>query len=323
MRDNYNFEGKYQFFVGNELIHEEKNALTFAGRGIAIKSLLGIIPSFAGQMGVGIGDEPNNPDPSTNLIINNNLQFEISRTAVDRSSVSISDNNDVLIYSATLEDPESYSIYEVGLFPEQTNDIFIGLRGSTIFSFTDVNVFTQVGTASGAYLTVNAASRIGNDMMYIPELNGSTDYLNYIVPGATFDYLNTFAERDTLRLAGYDIDSTSSSIVFRYLNNDSNYYDVVFNTPTSSGYFVIEVPKSESVATGNPTWTNISNVHIFQTSSSGVYLDGLRIDTGDYLIDTNTGMISRAVLSSPIRKPASIPLTIRYSLNVGFNIGTV
>lgn len=323
MHDNYEFEGKYQFFIGDEMIHEEKNALTFAGRGIAIKSLLGIIPSFAGEMGVGIGNEPNNPDPSTNLIINNNLQFEISRFPVDRSSISVSDSNDTLIYSATLEDADSYSIYEVGLFPETTNDIFVGLRGSTIFSFSDVNIFTQVGTASGAYLTVNAAARIGNDMMYVPELNGTTDYLNYTAPGQTLDYLNTFTERDTFRLAGYNIDSTSSSIVFRLLNNESNYYDVIFNTPSASGYFVVETPKSTAVATGTPTWTNIANVHVFQTSSSGMYLDGLRIDTGDYLVDTNTGMISRSVLSSPIRKPASIPLTIRYSLNVGFNIGTV
>lgn len=323
MYDDYPIEGKYQFFLGDELIHEEKNALTFAGRGIAIKSLLGIIPSFAGQIGVGVGSEPNNPDPSTNLIINNNLQFEITRVSVDRSSISISDDNDVLIYSGTLEDPDSYSIYEVGLFPEPTNDVFIGIRGSTIFSFSDVNIFTQVGTASGAYLTVNAAARIGNDMMYVPEMNGTTDYLDYTAPGQTLDFLDTFTERDTFRLAGFDIQETSSSIVFRYLNNESNYYDVVFNTPAASGYFIAEVEKSAATAQGSPTWTNISNVHVSQTSASGMYLDGLRIDTGSYFIDTNTGMISRAVLNSPIRKPASIPLTIRYSLNVGFNIGTV
>jgi hypothetical protein len=47
----------------------------------------------------------------------------------------------------------------------------------------------------------------------------------------------------------------------------------------------------------------------------------MRISTGNYLVDTNTGMISRAVLQTPLRKPASIPLTIEYSLNIGFNEG--
>lgn len=320
---NNNISGIYQFFLGDELIHEQKNALTFAGRGIAVKSLLGIIPGFAGQMAVGIGDSSNIPDPSTNLITNNNLDFEIVRSSVDTSSISISDDNDVLIYSATLDDPDTYSIYEVGLFPQQVQDSFIGIRGSTIFSFTNVNVFTQVGTASGAFMSANTASRIGNDMLYLPQLNGTTDYLSYSIANTSFDFLETYTERDTFRLAGFDPNTASSTVTFRYLNNQSNYNDITFTTPSSSGYFLVEVPKSSSVKQGSPEWTGITEIQISQSGSEGMYLDGMRIDTGSYFIDTTTGMISRAVLSSPIRKPASIPLTIRYSLNIGFNIGTV
>lgn len=323
MNDNYYLEGKYQFFLDNELIHEEKNALTFAGRGIAVKSLLGIIPGFAGQIGVGIGDEANNPDPSTNLITNNNLQFEISRVSVDASSISVSDDNDVLIYSGTLDDPDSYSIYEVGLFPQQVQDLFIGIRGSTIFNFSNVNVFTQIGTASGSYMTANSAARVGTDMLYIPELDGTNNYLSYIIANETFDFIDLYTERDTFRLAGFDPHETSSSVTFRYSNDESNYKDVTFTTPASSGYFIVETPKSSAVSQGSPTWTGINEIKIWQSASAGLFLDGLRIDTGSYFIDTTTGMISRAVLNSPIRKPASIPLTIRYSLNIGFNIGTV
>ena len=321
--DQYKLEGKYEFFLGEELIHQEKNALTFAGRGIAVKSLLGIIPGFVGQLSVGIGNSANNPDPSTNLITNNNLDFEISRVSVDTSSISISDGNDVLIYSATLDDPDTYSIHEVGLFPQQVQDSFIGIRGSTIFSFTNVNVFTQIGTASGVFMSANGAARIGNDMLYLPQLNGTTDYLSYSISNTTFDFLDTYTERDTFRLAGFDHNITSSSITFRYLNNQSNYNDVTFTTPAASGYFLVEVPKADSVKQGSPEWTGITEIHIWQRGAEGLLLDGMRIDTGSYFIDTTTGMISRAVLSSPIRKPVSIPLTIRYSLNIGFNIGTV
>jgi hypothetical protein len=316
-----NIKGTYRFFLDGELVYEQDNALTTMGRSIAIKSLLGIIPNFANSIAYGVGDKPNTVDPSTNLITDNSLQFEIGRTSVFGSSLQINNSNDVLVYSGVIDDAGDFSIYEVALFPNISSNTFIGLRASTIFSFDQVNTFTQVGTASGAFMASNSAARIGTDMMYVPQTS-SANYLQYNTSGGEFDYLDGFTAEDVFRLAAYNPSASSASVVFRMYNNSDNYYELVFSAPSASGYFISEVPKYNASLYGNPTWTNISFVRFWEEGSSdGILLDGMKINTGSYLIDTNTGMISRAVLSTPLRKPASIPLTIEYSLNVGFNEG--
>ena len=315
-------EGIYRFYLDGELVHEQKNALTTMGRSIALKSLLGIIPNFANSIAYGIGDKPNTLDPSTNLITDNFLQFELGRTSVNGSTLQVNDGISALVYSGLVQDSAEYFIYEVGLFPSLVTNLFIGVRSSTIFNFDQVNTFTQSGTASGSFMSANTAARIGTDLLFLPETNATTDYLQYFANSNELDYLDTFTSEDPFKLAGFDPNNTSSSVVFRMYSDDTNYYDVVFNTPSSSGYFIAETLKGNSSITGTPQWSNIKYVRFWETGGpSGVLLDGLRINTGSYLIDTNTGMISRAVLSTPIRKPSSIPLTIEYTLNVGFNEG--
>lgn len=316
-----NIKGTYRFFLDGELVYEQDNALTTMGRAIAIKSLLGIIPNFANSIAYGIGNKANTVDPATNLITDNSLEFEIGRTSVFGSSLQIDNNNDVLVYSGTIEDPGDYSIYEVALFPNLSTNNFIGLRASTIFSFDQVNTFTQIGTASGAFMSANSAARIGTDMMYLPETS-SANYLQYNTLGGEFDYLNGFVAEDVFRLAAYNSSASSASVVMRFYNNADSYHELVFPTPSSSGYFISEIPKYSAVVNGIPEWRNIVYARIWQTGATdGILLDGLRINTGSYLIDTNTGMISRAVLQTPVRKPASIPLVIEYKLNIGFNEG--
>lgn len=314
-------KGTYRFFLDGELIGEQENALTTMGRSIAIKSLLGIIPNFANAIAYGIGDKANTVDPSSNLITDNSLQFEIGRTSVFGSSIQVNDNNDTLIYSGIVEDAGDFSIYEVALFPSISTNTFIGLRASTILSFDQVNTFTQVGTASGAYMATNSVARVGTDMLFLPETD-IQNYLQYNTSGGEFDYLDGFTPEDVFRLAAYNPSASSASVVFRMYNNSDNYYELVFSSPSSSGYFISEVPKYDATVFGNPTWTGISFIRFWEQGvSEGILLDGMRISTGNYLVDTNTGMISRAVLDTPIRKPASIPLTIEYSLNIGFNEG--
>lgn len=313
-------QGTYKFFLDGELIHEQKNALTTMGRSIAIKSLLGIIPSFANAISYGIGNKANTVDTNTNLITDNFLQFEIGRTSVIGSSLEVNDNNDSLVYSGTIRDSSEYSIYEVGLFPSNTTNIFLGVRASTILNFDQVNTFTLIGSASGAFMSANAAARIGTDMLFVPNLNGLNSYLQYYAFSNELDYLNTYSAEDIFKLAGYSSAGYSSSVVFRFYSDDNNYYELIFNTPSSSGYFISETQKYNASIIGNPQWDNLNYIRFWQTgASAGILLDGLKINTGSYLMDTSTGMISRAVLSSPVRKPASIPLTIEYTLNLGFN----
>lgn len=314
-------KGIYRFYLNDQLVAEQPNALTTNGRTIAIKSLLGLIPNFAGTLAYGISDKQNTIDNTTKLITNNCLQFELGRAGVIGSSLDISNNNDILVYTAVLNDPYQYQIYEVGLFPSQINNSNIGLAGSTIFDFDRVDLFNKFGTASGAFLIEAIEARIGTSLFYMPETDGTNSYVSYSSTDNTLSSLNQYTSQDTFRLAGFDSNIQSSSVMFRFYSDTTNYYDFVFPTPTSSGYFISEIEKGSAAITGNPSWSNITSARIWQNSSSALYLDGLRIDIGSYVIDTTTGMISRAVLPSPIKKPAGIPLTVEYSLALDFNYG--
>lgn len=314
-------DGVYRFYLGEELIHEERNALTLTGRSIVIKSLLGIVPSFANSIAYGIGTSANILSASSKLITNTSLNFEAGRAKVVGRSLSIENNNDLLVYSATTNDPFQLEIREVGLYPSSVGNASLGMDGSLIFDFDKVDAFNKVGTASGSQLISTNNARIGSQLYSIPQTNGNNNYIQYSATDGTLSYINSYTSQDTFRLAGLDSNTSSAYVNFRFYSDTLNYYDMAFTTPTASGYFISEFQKGSASITGNPSWENITFVRMWQNNAQNILLDGLRIDLGNYVIDSNYGMISRAVLASPIRKPSSIPLTIEYSLSLGFNYG--
>jgi hypothetical protein len=313
--------GTYRFYMDGELITEQNNAITVVGRSIAIKSLLGIIPSFAGTLAYGVSNRPNSIDSSTRLITDNSLQFELGRAAVVGSSLDISENNDILVYTATVNDPYQYSIHEVGLFPSGIRNASIGLAGSLIFDFDRVDLFNKFGTASASSLVESIEARIGNQLFNLVPTDGTDSFLTYAANDNTLSEIDRYVSQDTFRLAGFDINNTAASVNFTFYTDVNNYYNFVFPTPSASGYFISEIEKGAAGIVGQPSWKTITSVKMWQNSASSIYLDALKIDFGPYLLDTVTGMISRAVLPSPIRKPSGIPLTIEYSLALDFNHG--
>lgn len=311
--------GTYKFILDGKVVAEQKNALTMSGRSIAIKSLLGVIPNFAGVISYGIGNEKNTISASTNFISNNNLQFEIGRTPVIGSSLELLNSTDILVYKGVIDSTSQYQIYEVALFPGGITNTNADVAGSTIFDFDQVDLFTKIGTASASYLVDASESRIGSQLFYLSQTDGVNSYIGYNSTNNSLSLIDNYTSLDTFRLAGLDTNLYSSSINFRFYSDENNYFSYIFTTPTSSGYFITSVEKGSAVSIGSPNWANITTVRIWQNSASYVYLDGLKIDFGSYLIDSVTGMISRAVLDTPVRKPAGIPLTIEYSLSIGFN----
>lgn len=312
-------EGTYRFILDGEVVAEQKNALTAAGRSIAIKSLLGIVPNFAGVISYGIGDEANSLDSNTNLIENNVLQFEVGRTPVRGSSLDLSTSTDVLVYSGVIESTEEFKVHEVGLYPGGINKTTVDITGSTLFDFDRIDIFSKLGTASGLALVQAAEARIGATFLSLPPTDGTDSYISYSSNDNAMSLIDNYVSADTFRLAGLDLNEFSSSVNVRFYTDSNNYYDYIFTTPSSSGYFISTTEKGSSTITGAPTWENITSVRIWQNSASSVYLDAMKIDFGSYYDDRFMGMISRAVLAEPVRKPPGIPLTIEYSLSVGFN----
>lgn len=313
-------DGIYRFYSDGELIHEERNALTLTGRAIIIKSLLGIVPGFANSIAYGIGDSVNTLGASSTLITNTALDFETGRARVLGNTFAIENNDDLLIYSAVIDDPFQSEIREVGLYPAVLDNASLGLDGSLLFNFDNVDTFTKMGSASAAYLVVSGSARIGSELYSLPQTDGVNGYLQYSTSDGSMNYIDRYTSQDTFRLAVANETTASTNVNFRFHTDTLNYYDIQFNV-SSSGYFVLQKQKDSATITGNPSWSNITFVKIWQEAPEPVLLDGLRIDIGDYTVDSNYGMISRAVLASPIKKPASIPITVEYSLSLGFNYG--
>lgn len=282
--------------------------------------MLGVIPNFAGTLAYGIGEKQNSIDSASKLITNNTLQFELGRAAVVGSSLDLS-NNSALVYSATINDSYQYQIHEVGLFPSSLRDANVGLGGSLLFDFDRVDLFNKFGTGSGSFLTTVVEARVGTSLFYIPPMDGTTSYLSYSSLNNTLAPIDLYVSQDTFRLAGFKDHSQAASVIFTFQTDSLNYYNLIFPVPSASGYFITELEKGLASIVGNPSWINITSTLISLISASGLYLDGLKIDFGSYYNNTNTGMISRAILANPIRKPAGIPLTIEYSLTLDFNYG--
>ena len=315
-------EGTYRFYIDGELIGEQKNALTSAGRSIIIKSLLGIIPNFVDCIAYGIDSTPNTLNSASTLITNNVLGFEIGRTAATGGTFELSGSNDSLVFFGEIVDPYQYEIREVAIYPATNIDANITVDGSTLFDFDQVNLFTEYGTASAASSTPSSSARIGLNVLSVPGSGDATsNYIEKITDDNSLASLSTYSSQDLFKLSGFKTFIGSASLNVRFLTDTSNHYTITFTTPSASGYFISSVLKGSASIVGSPTWDKITSVRFWNPSSGVLNLDAIRADVGTYLTDTTFGMISRAVLANPIQKPASIPLSIEYSLLINFSGG--
>ena len=322
MQSNVNLTGIYRFYLDGELVGEQKNALTVAGRSIIIKSLLGIIPDFADVIAYGIDGTPNTLNSASTLITNNTLGFEIGRTPVVGGSFKLAGTNDSLVYSGTIVDQYQYNIYEVGLYPALDNNESLTVEGETLYDFDLIDRFVKYGTYfTSASLTTTPYVRIGTQMLSIPQGDGTTNYMETTLDTSAMSLLKTYSSQDLFKLALFNNGSSGASVYFRFYTDDSNHYTVPFVSTAASGYKIISVEKGTATITGTPDWQTINKLRIWSAGSTPVILDAMKIDVGSYFLDTTFGMISRATLPAPIFKPASIPLTIEYSLIVNFSGG--
>ena len=137
----------------------------------------------------------------------------------------------------------------------------------------------------------------------------------------SFGLIDSYTSQDLFKLAMYNTTSSAASVSFRFITDETNYYTLTFISSSVSGYQIVSKTKSSAIKTGSPDWNKLSSIRIWNPSASTVLLDAIKIDYGSYLIDTNFGMVSRAVLPTPIVKQGSVPITVQYSLLMNFSGG--
>jgi hypothetical protein len=296
-----NMNGIYRVYEDGILIAEQKNKLTVLGRANALKAMLGSTQSFASSMGIGVDGSANDTSVYHNKT---DLGFNVGKYPVVSSSLGNTETYDALVYTARITDQSRYNITELGLFANRVVSGFEN-ENQVIFDFEDGDPFTL--TSSTWYNTIanpNPVFRVGNSCL---NMAGSS---SLAVWNSSTINLSNVAPYDDFCLAAYF--GANAALTIKFESSTDAYATYTF-TPGGTGYKVLSVSKSSVTPTGNLDWSNINKITI--DAGGQVYLDGLRVKK--YRTPESTeGLVSRAVLTTPIEKKFGSIIDIQYLLEV-------
>lgn len=311
--------GMYRVYEDGKLIAEQKNKLTLLGRSNALSTMLGLTQSFAGSFGIGISNLSNGSETYLNMT---DLDFNVGKYPITATSLGTTGSQDALVYTSRITDPSRYTIYELGLFSNQISG-YVDVDALTLLNFESGDAIKETVSSVGYYLDDPNATfiagkkstvltditnyRIGSNAVKL--LSGGTIFAN----DATID-LSAFYNSDKLKLAFYASGAVTVTVKF---SSGANFASYAF-VGTNATYSVISRIKTEtSTTSGTVDWSAIDRIDITVSGgtagTSYAILDGLRISK-DKPIDSIDGMVSRAVLATPISKEAGSIIDIEYLL---------
>jgi len=313
--------GMYRVYEDGKLIAEQKNKLTLLGRSNALSTMLGLTQSFAGSFGIGISELSNGSETYLNMT---DLDFNVGKYPITATSLGTTGSQDALVYTSRITDPSRYTIYELGLFSNQISG-YVDVDALTLLNFESGDAIKETVSSVSYYLDDPNATfiagkkstvltdvtnyRIGSNAVKL--LSGGTIFAN----DATVD-LSTFYNSDKLKLAFYASGAVTVTVKFSSGGNSASYAFVGTNVT----YSVISKLKTETTvadASNTVDWSAIDRIDITisggTAGTSFAILDGLRVSK-DKPIDSIDGMVSRAVLGTPISKEAGSIIDIEYLL---------
>lgn len=320
--------GVFKIYQDGKLIAEKQNNITQNGRILAIKTLLGAIPSFGTSIGIGVGETANNV--VSGLATNSRLDFKVASAPVTSSFLSPESSYDGLVFKAKIIDPMSYRIKEIGLFSDSLNNGATNYRVETLISFepSDNLEYTNgadLSTTSGNSRIIGTSDspnfRIGDKALELKAT--ATNSLPAVVANNVYTGLDSYSAKDLISVAFYTA-NTSASIDVTFYTDTLNFSTYRFPAGIA-GYRVISLEKGSTpqaigtgVGAGPVNWADVTKIQV-QANTGDCILDGIRMEDVSR-IDTNNGLVSRAVLGSEISKITNTPLDIEYYLRLGFNV---
>lgn len=307
----YNMNGIYKVFIDGKLVAEQKNKLTLLGRSNALKTMLGLVPSFAGSMGIGISDLANTA--SGTYLDMTDLDFSVGRYPITAASLGQNDDEDVLVYTARITDTSRYYIKELGLYSNKLSSNFES-DNRIIFNFESGD---PLKLSNGTYVTSDTSLtttphfvsdltnyRIGSNALKLTEtdtitFNDSVMDMSYVAP------------YDNFILAGNFSASYTTNIVFSDGTNTATYGFA----SGGSGYKVLSKQKNQGTGYAAVDWSKITSITISNATSGTTILDGLRVKKYR-TVDSVEGLVSRAVLTEAIEKPFGSVVDVQYLLEM-------
>lgn len=277
--------------------------ITANGRRFIKRYLAGQSGTLVGAIGVGIG----NAAPTIN---DAQMQFEIARVPVAVTDYDFA--ADQLVFKGTLNEEVDGTIYEVGLWTAEVNSAAGNQESRLITTFDSETEEWDIETFD------TANTRIGVDSLkHTPAASGTSAS---VLTGITLD-LGDFTSLDTFVMAFFVANGNTASAKVRFRTDASNYYEFTVNAP-SAGYKFASFAKGTATVVGTPDWSNINELEIRTTATSGgsasVQYDGIRIEDVD-TIAPEYGLIARTVLSVPIDKTEGIVRDVEYVLPVNIS----
>lgn len=235
------------------------------------------------------------------------LQFEIGRA--DIALVSYDYVNNKLVFKSSIPQEMSGKIYEVGLWSSPTSTAAGSYTSRLLTTFDSSGEIWS----TGSYQTANA--RIGVDSLRLTPAASAT-----VVTALTDSFVDLSGNSgaDVFTIAYYNGNANVANFKVRLKTDNSNYYTITVTSP-STGYQISTVAKSAAVATGNPSWADITSIEVEVVAGAGgsasIDFDGIRIEDTD-TIDPNYVMVSRELLGAPVTKVAGRVMDIEFSLPV-------
>lgn len=292
--------GYYVIKDGDVEIARTPNLVTDIGKRHILNYLADKIANRSRYIGIGIGSTAASASDKK-------LQFEINKYFVFNNSIDYTNNT--IVMKAELPMQLAATISEVGLFP--------GSSGQNAFDSKTITLFNNdVVWSAGSYVENSSNSKINNTSFQIQATGGGT--VTAKSSNLTFD-LNGYSTADSMSIAFYQGDTNLQYIDLIMYKTDSDYYYYRINGG-SAGHRIVEIPMSDIVsnAVGSPN-ASISKFGLAVKANTGtsttVDFDGLRINDNDTNV-LDHGIISRAVLGTPITKEFGRVLDIEYRLVV-------
>lgn len=290
--------GKYTFKQNGVIIGESENLITTAGRKAILDYMAGYTQRIGSAISLGIGT-------TAAALTDKSLAFEIARVPVDIAAADYANN--AVVFKGRVPANREFVVYETGM---QT--VYVSGQEFESQLLLDFNADTDLWSA-GTFDATN--SRLGQALRITAAASATT---TATLSGIYYD-LSGYSDVDQFLFAYRANSAFVSNLILRFKTDASNYYSVSMGAPVNGTYAITPFNKSVPVATGSPSWANITSIDVVVTATAGgtadISVDALRIEDRDSFREDNV-LVSRSVLGTPVTKSLNIPLDVEYAISL-------
>ena len=290
--------GIYTFKQNGVIVGQSENLITTAGRKAILDYMAGYTQKIGSAISLGIGT-------AAASLTDKALQFEVYRTPVDLAAADYANN--AVVFKGQIPANREFIIYETGM-----HSVFVTGQQFDSQLLLDFNADTDIWSA-GTWDATN--SRLGQALKLTPAVSTTT---TATLSGIFYD-LSGYSDIDQFIFAYRANNANISNLTLRFKTDASNFYAASMGAVSNGVYNLTAFNKGVPVATGTPSWSNITSIDVAATAGAGgagdISIDALRIEDRDNFREDNV-LISRSVLGTPVTKTLGVPLDVEYAISL-------